>query len=115
MVRVKGIELRQIELPAFGEASVEPMLSAVEYQARVEAVRAQAEADRIDVVAVYGDREHAANLAFLTGFDPRFEEALLLIAEGQRVINVCNAPSPAATAALNIGRIVVEKLSERWK
>ena len=84
MVRVKGIELRQIELPAFGEASVEPMLSAVEYQARVEAVRAQAEADRIDVVAVYGDREHAANLAFLTGFDPRFEEALLLIAEGQR-------------------------------
>ena len=27
-----------------------------------------------------------------------------------RVINVCNAPSPAATAALNIGRLIVEKL-----
>ena len=26
---------------------------------------------------VYGDREHFANLAFLTGFDPRFEEAIL--------------------------------------
>ncbi len=27
-----------------------------------------------------------------------------------RVVNVCNAPSPAATAALNIGRLIVENL-----
>ena len=26
-----------------------------------------------------GDREHAANLHWLTGFDPRFEEALLVV------------------------------------
>jgi Xaa-Pro aminopeptidase len=31
-------------------------------------------------LVVYGDREHFANLAYLTGFDPRFEEALLVIA-----------------------------------
>jgi L-2-hydroxyglutarate oxidase LhgO len=30
-----------------------------------------------------------------------------------RVINVLNAPSPAATSSLNIGRLVVEKLAER--
>ena len=30
-------------------------------------------------LVVYGDREHFANLAYLTGFDPRFEEALLVI------------------------------------
>ncbi len=30
-----------------------------------------------------------------------------------RVIHVLNAPSPAATSALNIGRLVVEKLAER--
>lgn len=30
-----------------------------------------------------------------------------------RIVNVLNAPSPAATSALNIGRIVVEKLAER--
>ena len=30
-------------------------------------------------VLVYADREHAANLAFLTHFDPRFEEALLVL------------------------------------
>ena len=30
-------------------------------------------------VVVYADREHSANLAYLTGFDPRFEEALLIV------------------------------------
>ena len=37
-----------------------------------------------------------------------------LIQESERVINVCNAPSPAATAALNIGRLIVERLQERF-
>ncbi|MGH7199870.1 MAG: L-2-hydroxyglutarate oxidase [Planctomycetaceae bacterium] len=36
-----------------------------------------------------------------------------LIEESGRVINVCNAPSPAATASLNIGRIIVEKFAQR--
>jgi L-2-hydroxyglutarate oxidase len=38
-----------------------------------------------------------------------------LILQTERVVNVCNAPSPAATASLNIGRLIVEKLAERWK
>jgi L-2-hydroxyglutarate oxidase len=37
-----------------------------------------------------------------------------LIQEGERTINVCNAPSPAATASLNIGRLIVEKLVQRF-
>ncbi len=36
-----------------------------------------------------------------------------LIQEHGRVVNVNNAPSPAATASLNIGRTVVEKLAAR--
>ncbi|MGE0757688.1 MAG: L-2-hydroxyglutarate oxidase [Pirellulaceae bacterium] len=36
-----------------------------------------------------------------------------LIQEGDRVINVCNAPSPAATSSLNVGRLVLEKLAPR--
>jgi L-2-hydroxyglutarate oxidase len=35
-----------------------------------------------------------------------------LICSNERVINICNAPSPAATASLNIGRIVADKLAE---
>ena len=37
------------------------------------------------------------------------------IQESHRVLNVCNAPSPAATAALNVGRLIVDKLNDRLK
>jgi L-2-hydroxyglutarate oxidase len=37
------------------------------------------------------------------------------IIEADRVINVANAPSPAATASLNIGRMIVERVAARWK
>lgn len=80
------IELIEIELPSYGEASVEPTLSASEYATRMDALRSCALSRGIDVVAVYADREHSANLAFLTGFDPRFEEALLIVADGQKPI-----------------------------
>ena len=33
----------------------------------------------LDRVVVYSDREHSANLSYLTGFDPRFEEAVLVL------------------------------------
>jgi len=36
------------------------------------------------------------------------------ILESKRVVNVCNAPSPAATASLNIGKLIVEKLATRF-
>jgi len=35
-----------------------------------------------------------------------------LILESERVINVNNAPSPAATASLNIGKLIVDKLEK---
>ncbi|MBI3831738.1 MAG: L-2-hydroxyglutarate oxidase [Planctomycetes bacterium] len=34
-----------------------------------------------------------------------------LIVESERMIHVCNAPSPAATASLNIGKTIAEKLA----
>ena len=37
-----------------------------------------------------------------------------LIQESERIVNVCNAPSPAATASLNVGMEIVEKLAERF-
>jgi L-2-hydroxyglutarate oxidase len=36
-----------------------------------------------------------------------------LIEESDHVTSVCNAPSPAATASLNIGRLIVERVAER--
>jgi L-2-hydroxyglutarate oxidase len=37
-----------------------------------------------------------------------------LVAEGERVVNVCNAPSPAATASLRIGETIVDRLAPRF-
>ena len=36
-----------------------------------------------------------------------------LIYENERIVNVCNAPSPAATSSLNIGNLIVDKLATR--
>jgi L-2-hydroxyglutarate oxidase LhgO len=38
-----------------------------------------------------------------------------VIHQTDRVINVENAPSPAATASLNIGRLVVDRLAPRFE
>jgi hypothetical protein len=42
------------------------------------------------VLLVYADREHFANLAYLTGFEPRFEEALLVLTEDEVTLLVGN-------------------------
>lgn len=75
------VELRRVPLPERGDPSDPPPIPTAEYEARA---RALARAAGTDWVAVYGDREHSANLLFLTGFDPRFEEALLLLGPGDR-------------------------------
>jgi L-2-hydroxyglutarate oxidase len=44
------------------------------------------------------------------GRDGRLVDDFLLCTS-ERLVHVCNAPSPAATASLNIGRLIVEKLT----
>lgn len=48
------------------------------YLNRLERLRDRCRDDYSHVL-VYGDREHSANIAYLTGFDPRFEEAALVV------------------------------------
>ncbi len=33
----------------------------------------------MDAMIVYGDREHFGNITYLTGYDPRFEESILIV------------------------------------
>ncbi|MBP1633089.1 MAG: hypothetical protein H6Q11_1377, partial [Acidobacteria bacterium] len=56
-----------------------PAVPAGVYRERVARLRERAAAGGWDRLVVYADREHSANLAYLTGFDPRFEEALLVL------------------------------------
>lgn len=74
-----GAKLTDIDLPDFGIPDEAPVLPPGVYADRLVRFR-EAIADRgYDVALVYADREHSANLAYLTGFDPRFEEALLVV------------------------------------
>jgi hypothetical protein len=75
--------LRQVSLPDEAAPAEPPAIDAAEYERRCDETLARA---GTSWVAVYGDREHSANLLFLTGFDPRFEEALLLLGPATRRI-----------------------------
>ncbi len=74
-----GVSLRPLPLPDFGVPDKRPELPEAEYENRIDALRASAGTEWI---VVYGDREHFANLVYLTGFDPRFEEAVLVLGPG---------------------------------
>jgi len=56
-----------------------PEIQPATYARRLERLRERMERRGLDRLIVYADREHSANISFLTGFDPRFEEALLVV------------------------------------
>jgi len=69
----------ELDLPEFGLPRKEPKIPAETFLRRIDELKERARDEGYDVLAVYGDREHFANLAYLTGFDPRFEENLLIL------------------------------------
>ena len=77
--------LRSVRLPDFDIPHARPIIPAETYAARADAAYDRAGCDWL---VVYADREHLANIAFLTGFEPRFEEALLLLGKGGRRVLV---------------------------
>ena len=80
--------------PDFGMPEVPPDLSLAECRGRLSAVRAAMAARGQAALVIYGDREHAANLHWLTGFDPRFEEAVLVVTAGDALLLAGNECLP---------------------
>jgi Xaa-Pro aminopeptidase len=84
--------------PEFSAVAEPPAAPVEEFQSRIDTLRARMEELRLSYLVVYGDREHFANLAYLTNFDPRFEEALLVIGPESRPLlivgNECEAYLP---------------------
>jgi len=79
-----SVELAHLDLPEFGLPTIEPTIPAETYEKRIKDAQSFhgwppiAEPNTAALV-IYADREHMANLVYLTGFDPRFEEALLIL------------------------------------
>ncbi|MEO5759959.1 MAG: aminopeptidase P family N-terminal domain-containing protein [Mesorhizobium sp.] len=81
---VASVGLKSMTLPHFGEPTVMPLLARATYETRIETLLKLGAKAGFDAFAIYGDREHAANVAYLSGYDPRFEETLLIIVPGRR-------------------------------
>ena len=102
------VTLREISLPDFGMPTERPELPAALHAERLARLRERAREAGLSTLVVYADREHAANMAYLLDFEPRFEEALLIIAEGRRP-TVMTGPENVARAAAS--KVEVEALT----
>ena len=93
-----------IGLPAFEMPDVRPELPPERHAERIEQLRERMAARGLDVAVVWADREHSAGISFLTGFDPRFEEAILLVGPDDEpailVGNECFGMAGAAPLAM---------------
>jgi Xaa-Pro aminopeptidase len=105
--------LARLDLPDFGMPAREPVIPASLYPLRLERLRERMGRRDYDRLVVYSDREHSANLSYLTGFDPRFEEAVLIVGpEGEPAILVGNECFGMAGAApLAMRRHLLQDLS----
>ena len=86
--------LTRIEWPDTGRPAVPPAPGLPVFAARLASVRAAMAARGLAALVVYADREHAANLAWLTGFDPRFEEAVLVVTPDRATLMAGNECLP---------------------
>ena len=107
------VRLADITLPDFGTAAVEPAIPPDVYASRLERLRERAATHGYDRVIVYADREHSASLAWLSGFDPRFEEAIAVVGrDGDPLILAGNECfSTAGAAPLPMRRELYQDLS----
>ena len=105
--------LTTIDLPIFPRSAVVPELPASIYPGRVERLRERAAERGYDRLVVYADREHSANLSYLTGFDPRFEEAILILgATGRPMLLAGNeCIGLAGVAPLPVEAVLFQELS----
>ena len=79
----------EIEWPDYGPVpEAPPRARAGLYRARIDEFTEAFTRAGFTHAVVYADREHFANVAWLTGFDPRFEEALLIVRPGMKPLLV---------------------------
>ncbi len=82
---MKTVERKQIStLPNIGEKvdfSEYPVMTGEDYLKRLNRAFELLPAEATHLF-VYGDREHFSNIEFLTGYDPRFEEAVFICERG---------------------------------
>jgi hypothetical protein len=93
--------LERVDRPSIELPDVYPDVPLAEYESRFGRLVRRMEAEHLDVMVVYGDREHSGHQEYLCGVAPRFEESILLLNRaGDRILllgneNQAYAPDPA--------------------
>lgn len=76
---MKKAVLENINWPEFGIGQRPDNISLSEFHSRINMVRVAMEENSYSHLLIFGDREHFANLAWISNIDPRFEEAMLIL------------------------------------
>lgn len=79
LIYAKDIDYSELPLPAQEEPQVPDDLSGEIYFERRDRLCAAMQKEELDALILYADREHGGNFGFITGFEPRFEEACLVL------------------------------------
>jgi Xaa-Pro aminopeptidase len=104
------LRIARIDWPDFGAPALPPVLTLPELEGRLSQLRGAMAERNLDVLAVYADREHSANMQWLTGFEPRFEEAFLVLTADRGTLLVGNEclTYTQVSPLVQAGRIGVE-------
>lgn len=100
--------LHEGEAPDYGEA---PEITPAVYQARIDALLDAGAA--YSHLVIYADREHFSNLEYVTGYDPRYEECLLILQRGRCPVLVVGNEGMGQSQSVTIAcdRVLYQSLS----
>lgn len=79
MIYANQIGYEAVPEPSYPLPDIQPQVPNQVYIQRRDAVLERMAREEYDFLVVYADREHYSNFDYLVGFDPRFEEALLVL------------------------------------
>ena len=79
MTAARPVRLAPLALPDFGRLEPAPEIPAERYAERLASLLGRMARAGFERLVIYSDREHSATISWLTGFDPRFEEAIALV------------------------------------
>lgn len=80
--------LQSVAWPEIGRPMLRPEMPDACFAQRLAALRMEMDRQSLDCVAIYADREHYASFKWFLGFEPRFEEGLLVIYRDANVQSV---------------------------
>ena len=73
------IEYTEVKVPSVSFPEGSEDLTDASMEERRRKILKQMEEKNLDSLLIYADREHGGNFGYLTGFEPRFEEAALAL------------------------------------